>query len=771
MAPKREFEKALALHQLGDLVNAEKKYRAILRVAPRNFDVNYLLGLIFLQSGQFEHAEKQFSRAIKINPNAFNAFNDRGNALLELDRPGEALTHYDKAIALHDNFTDAFNNRGNALVKLGRLDEAVASYEKAITLKPDFAKAFYNRGNVLRALKQLNDAISSYGKAIELRPDYAEAFNNRGNAFLDLRHFDEAIADYAKAIELNPLLIEAYCNQVSALLDLNRLEEASAVSDKALALNPNFAQALITRGDVLRNLRRYEEALTFYDKALALKPDITDAWIGRGIVFYEINLTDKAISDFQRAVEINPGSIEARFAACVAELPILYADEDEIVLRREAYEKKLLAICADVEAGTVQGDLVKAIEFRQPFQLAYQGHNDCYLQTLYGSLVCRIIEREHPTSFLPRPPGPEEPVKIGFVSAFFHQHPVWNLLIKGWISQLDRKRFRTFGYHIGTHRDTETDVAATICDRFVDRILTVKDCRREILTDAPHVLIYPGQLMENISLQLAAQRLAPVQCNSWGHPETSGMPTLDYFLSSDVMEPPDAEQHYTEKLVRLPNLSIYYEPIKTDNIAMTRDELGLRSDATVFWSGQSLFKYLPQFDHVFPRIAKEAVNCQFVFIKHFSSKITELFQERLDRTFAAFGLEASYHCVFLPRLSVGQFVGAIGQCDVFLDSILWSGGNSTLETLPHNIPIVTMPGPFMRSRHSAAILQMMGIEETIAGTIDDYISIAVRLANHLDERHALSHKIAERKQRIYRDRECILALEKFLDHAVRQRAY
>ena len=769
MNPKREFEKALALHQLGDLANAEKRYRAILRVAPRNFDVNYLLGLIFLQSDQFEHAEKQFSRAVKINPNAFNAFNDRGNALLELNWPGEALVNYDKAIALDDNFTDAFNNRGNALVKLGRLDEALASYEKAITLKPDFAKAFYNRGNVLRTLKQISNAISSYGKAIELKPDYAEAFNNRGNTFLELRHFDEAIADYVKAIGLNPFLIEAYCNQVSALLDLNRLEEAFAVSDKALALGPNFAQAWITRGDVLRNLRRYEEALTSYDKAIALKPDITDAWLGRGIVFYETNLNNKAISDFQRAVEINPNSIEARFAACVAELPILYTNEDEIVLRREAYERKLLAICADVEAGRVQGDLVKAIEFRQPFQLAYQGLNDCYLQTLYGSLVCRIIEREYPTPSLPQPPAAEEPVKVGIVSTFFHQHPVWNLLIKGWISQLDRKQFQIFGYHIGTYQDAETDIAAAICDRFV-RVLTVKDCRREILADAPHVLIYPGQLMENISIQLAAQRLAPVQCNSWGHPTTSGMPTLDYFLSSDLMEPSAAEQHYSERLVRLPNLSTYYEPIKTDTITMTREELGLRSDATVFWSGQSLFKYLPQFDHVFPRIANEALNCQFVFIKHFSPKITELFQERLNRAFAAFGREASNHCVLLPRLKIGQFVGAIGQCDVFLDSILWSGGNSTLESLPHNIPIVTMLGPFMRGRHSAAILQMMGIEETIAGTIDDYISIAGRLANHPDERHAIGQKIAERKQQIYRDRECILALERFLDHAARQRA-
>jgi len=107
--PKREFEEALAVHRLGDLVNAQKKYRAILRRAPRNFDVNYLLGLIFLQSGQFEDADRQFSRAIKINPNSSKAFNDRGNALLELNRPKEALVNYDKAIALDANFTDAFS--------------------------------------------------------------------------------------------------------------------------------------------------------------------------------------------------------------------------------------------------------------------------------------------------------------------------------------------------------------------------------------------------------------------------------------------------------------------------------------------------------------------------------------------------------------------------------------------------------------------------------------------------------------------------------------
>ena len=94
------------------------------------------------------------------------------------------------------------------------------------------------------------------------------------------------------------------------------------------------------------------------------------------------------------------------------------------------------------------------------------------------------------------------------------------------------------------------------------------------------------------------------------------MPTLDYFLSSDLMEPPDADDHYSERLIRLPNLSIYYEPLEETPAAMSRSELGLRDDAAVFWCGQSLFKYLPQYDRVFAEIAARVGDCQFVFIRY-----------------------------------------------------------------------------------------------------------------------------------------------------------
>ena len=193
-----------------------------------------------------------------------------------------------------------------------------------------------------------------------------------------------------------------------------------------------------------------------------------------------------------------------------------------------------------------------------------------------------------------------------------------------------------FGYHTGTGCDAVTAAAAELCNRFVRGPLPAERWRETILADRPDVLIYPELSMDAMAGWLAAHRLAPVQCVSWGHPETSGLPTMDYFLSSEAMEPPEGQQHYTEQLVRLPRLSIYYEPPEAEPVAIERSEFGLRPGGTVFWCAQSLYKYLPQYDCVFPHIARQLDDVQFVFIKYpYGDHITELFRKRLDRAFAA----------------------------------------------------------------------------------------------------------------------------------------
>src|SRR6185312_6421819 len=115
----------------------------------------------------------------------------------------------------------------------------------------------------------------------------------------------------------------------------------------------------------------------------------------------------------------------------------------------------------------------------------------------------------------------------------------------------------------------------------------------EIGADAPHVLIYPEIGMDPMAARLAALRLAPVQCSSWGHPQTSGYPTIDHFLSSAAMEAEGADAFYSERLVRLPGLSTAYTPLPGAPAVVGRADLGLREDAVVYWCGQSLQKHLP----------------------------------------------------------------------------------------------------------------------------------------------------------------------------------
>jgi predicted O-linked N-acetylglucosamine transferase (SPINDLY family) len=728
------FAQALELHKQGRLTVAEQLYSEVLAHRPDHFDALQMLSVIKLAKGQPAEALRLISEAMRMRKPSPQILVNHGMILHALDRNEEALACFDSALKQKSKFAEAHNNRGAVLAALGRHEEAVDCFRRALTLKADYADAHYNLGSSLRMLGRYDEALLHLDRSLLLRPDYVKALNNRG-----------------------------------ALLEgINRLPEALACYDRALTIAPGFTESRNNRGRVLLALDRADDAIANFTAALTFNPDDAEAWYQRGRCLLEISRNEEAAADLAQALAREPGHADARFAACFAELPVIYRDESEIPQRRAAYEQKLRELRSDVEGGILKGDLIKAIGARHPFLLAYQGGNDRALQQIYGEMIGNVVARRFPPAPLPPPPAPGEPIRLGIVSSFFYRHSNWKIPIKGWVGQLDRSRFHVTGYHLGAIHDEQTDAAARLCDRFVHRTLDTDGWRREILADAPHALIYPGLLMDVSSLQLAAQRLASVQCNSWGHPETSGLSTIDYFLSSDLMEPPDAQASYTEKLVRLPNLSIYYEPVEAEPVSVTRAELGLRTGATVFWSAQSLFKYLPQYDDVFVRIAQAVGDCQFVFLRHFGApKVTQIVRERLERAFAAAGMRAEQYCVFLNRMSQNQFAAAAGLCDMFLDSIGWSGCNSTLECLPQALPIVTFEGATMRGRHSAAILRMIDVTDTIAATVDDYVAIATRLGQDAQLRQAISSRMAENRHRLYGDRTPVRALEDFLEGAVR----
>ncbi len=721
-----------------------------------------------LQAGRFAEAEGIFQEVLAFEPHHAACLHGLGLIAFRRAEFARAVDLIELALLHQPDDAEAHAHLAAALQNHGQPEEAVKHFESSLALRPDDAETHRNLGMTLRALGRLDEAAEHHRHALELRPNDHEAHSALGIVMLNLGKPEEAIASLRRALALRPEEAEAHNNLGVVLMDQGKVEEAIARYEQALALRPDYADAHLNYGAALSQQGRIDEAVARFQLVLALKPDHVDALLKLAAAFGLQLRREEAVALHQRTLEIKPDLTFVRIALLMAHLPILYREVAEIAECRAGYRDCLTGLCADFDQGDVPGDLAAAVGSSQPFYLAYQGYNDRELQGIYGALMCRAIAGHYPAAPLPPPPGPGEKVRVGIVAGLFRHHTVWKLLIKGWLSQLDREKFQLFGYHTAAPQDGDTELARTLCDRFVQGPLTPERWRDEILADAPHVLIYPDIGMDPGAGQLAAHRLAPVQCVSFGHPNTTGYPTLDYFLNSAMMEPSDADEHYTERLIRLPNLGLYYEPLEIGPVAVERAQLGLRSDATVYWSGQSLFKYLPQFDAIYPRIAREVGDCQFAFIQFGPGRqITETFRGRLDRAFADLGLTAADHCVFLPRIPTEIFITAIGQCDVVLDTPNWSGGNSTLESLANDVPIVTWPSRLMRGRVTMAILQRMGITETIADTIDDYVAIAVRLARDVPWRMSLKQKMAENKHLVYRDREYIAGLEDFLGRAAR----
>ena len=762
------FTLARRHHQAGRLADAQRLYRDVLARQPSHAGALQLLGVVAHQSGRGDIAIDLIGRALKLDPRSADAHVNLANALKDQGRLDPAIRHYRRALALRPNDADTHYSLGVACQLRGRPDDAATHYERALALRPDIAEALLNLGTIRAEQGDLPRAAECFGRAAMLRPDYLAAQTNLAIVLARQGDREAAAEALSRAAAIAPGDADAHQRLGAALVGLGRFAEAAPVYQRLTALRPD-AGAYLNLGSALRELGRLDEATAQLHRALDCDPGFAEAHHSLGLVLQQEGRAEDAVAEQQLALASRPDYGLAHFARCVAELPVVYAEEAEIARRRAAYRERLLRLCADAGRTGAIDDAAAAVGSSQPFFLAYQQQNDRELQAIYGAMACRAMAAKFPAA--PSPPRSGKKLRVGIVSGYFCWHTVWKLFLSGWLGQLDRSRFEVFGYHTGNLRDATTAAAAGRCDRFLSGPMPVEGWREAILADPPDILVYPEIGMDGATAALAAQRLAPVQCVAWGHPETTGFPTLDYFLTSAAMEPPNGQDHYTEQLVRLPNLSIYYEPPAVAAAPIGRAELGLRTDAVVFWSPQSLYKYLPRHDCVFAEIADRVGNCQLVFIRFpYGDHVTNIFRDRLDRAFAARGLAAGDYCVFLPPLDQQRFAAAAGQCDIVLDSIGWSGGTTTLESLAHDLPIVAMAGPLMRGRHTSAMLELMDLPQTIAASPDEYVAVADRLARDVEWRTGIRRQIATRKHRLYRDRSCISALEAFFESAAAARS-
>ena len=666
----------------------------------------------------------------------------------------------------------AVSNLGTIFEQKGELELAIEYYDKALKLKPDYGEVYYNLGNVFLQQGKLEAAIDSYKQALKIQPDYPQAHNNLGNVFQLQGKLEAAIESYQQALKIQPENAQTHCNLGNVFQLQGKLEAAIESYQQTLKIQPNYADVHEQLGNIFHQQGKLEAAIDSYQQALKIQPDSITAYINLGNTFSEQGNLETAIENYSKALEINPDFAPAKFGIVMSQIPIIYSSVAEVNLKRNKYQQYLHDLAESYQKYSPEKlkEAAGGVGVVQPFLLAYQGLNDRDLQQTYGEMLVQIMSNAYPQWSQPLTlPDlqPNEKIRIGFVSKYFYNHSNWKIPIKGWIENLNRSEFELFAYHTDSIGDQNTIKAAKEFDKFIQGSRHLEQWCELIQKDRLHILIFPEFGMDPMTIKLGCLRHAPIQMTSWGHPNTSGLPTIDYYLSSDLMEPENAQEHYTEKLVRLPNLSINYTLLAVEAETVSKKDIGITDDEIMFWCCQSLYKYLPHHDDVFPRIAKELTNAKFAFIQyHQGESVTEVFRQRLRVAFEEFGLNYQDYCLFLPRMHGKRFAGTAAIADVFLDSIGWSGCNSTLESIAHNVPVVTLPGELMRGRHSLAIMRMMGIEETIAANKEEYVQIAIRLGRDSEYCQHLSQLVAENKYKLYGDLKPVRALEDFFFQVV-----
>lgn len=553
---------------------------------------------------------------------------------------------------------------------------------------------------------------------------------------------DSAIAALRRAVALDPGYAAAHCNLASAYKDKGALDSALTSYVRAAALDPRLMEAHYGLGQVLSDLRRWEEAAKSFAKAIALAPDSPDAHYEMGHTQVAVGNWRQALKHYRRAVASRAGFDKARWTLVMAQLAPVPDSDTDPEERRRAFDRELEAFARWAQRAQ-RPELWRIVGVQMPFYLAYHEASNRELLARYGALCTSLMASWQQTqSLAPRQRPERKKVRVGIASAHFANHSVWTGIVRGWIEDLDRERIEIELFHLGGQEDGETRRARRLAARFHTGANSFVQWAQTIAARELDLLIYPEIGMDSTATKLACLRLAPVQAASWGHPETSGLPTIDYFISAQDLEPPGAEEHYTEKLVRLPGLGARYlaAPVRADLAAAESVAAGAK--APLFVCVGTPFKYAPANDHLLVDIARRSGGTLLFFIGD-PAPLSELLRERLRHAFARGGVDFDAHVRFVPWQSAAAFHGLLARADLCLDTVGFSGFNTAMQTAIAGIPLITREGRFMRGRLASAILGRLGVPELVAATDAEYVDLAVALGRDPARRAELGRRMRE----------------------------
>jgi protein O-GlcNAc transferase len=532
--------------------------------------------------------------------------------------------------------------------------------------------------------------------------------------------------------------------------------DAASILRRAAAARPRSAEIANHLGNALQDAGNQDAAIEAYRHAAAADPSFAPALQNLGYVLIAQGLTDEGIDRIRQAQRVHPRDLNLVLLATA--LPVIYRSPSHLAAWRERLESEVQRLVDDGLQIDTSNTLVPT-----SFFAAYQGENDRELHDHLGRIFRGVDLIE--TAVAARKSASsraEGRIRVGFLSAYFRDHTIGRLNL-GRIQRLSRQRFEVVVLSASTARDRVDVAFEEAADHFVRLPREVATARRLIAEQGLDLLLFTDVGMDALTYTLAFSRMAPVQCAAWGHPVTTGSPNIDYFVSSELLEISGADDHYTEKLARLPSLGTYYHRLERPSLESARASLGLSEEDHVYTCPQTLFKFHPDFDALVADVLRRDSAGVLVLIEGRAAAWTRLLRERFARTMP----DVTDRIRWLRPLARESFLTLLAAADVVLDPTKFGGGNSSYEALAMGTPVVTLPGDLLRNRITQALYAKASYAEPVVSSEREYVDMAVRLATEPDYRDAVAERIRETCQVLFEDDSEVRDLEAFLADAAR----
>ena len=666
--------------------------------------------------------------------------------------------------------------------------EAEQLYRGILRQWPDNVSATHLLGVVRHQRGDHAAALQLIGRAIAMDPGKPLFFNNYGAALHALGREVEALACFHRALQLQSEYADALSNLGLAQDALGQDEAALASFRQALKLRPHHLDTVKRLADLLQKQGQGQEAIDLFRQAIAAKPQAELYW-HLGNLFALSGRTDLAIAEYRNAIDLNPA-----YADAVFNLAVTYQDQRMLGEARECFDRAVglrperpfwrLRRCGlgpsvfrgNAEIDAYRAELLSTVEawlaapppratwndllYSDPLAtagLAYHGRNNRHLKQRIAA-VFEPYFRDLPP---PAGSGLAARRRIGFVVTQRHEG-IFLRCMKGILQNLDRKQFEPVIFCAGVSVDHLRQELRRDDLRFMPISFSLPAVVQQVRSLPCDLLYYWEIGSDSLNYLMPFARLAPVQCTSHGSfLNTTGVPAVDYFLSSRLIESPAAAEHYSEKLwnsqtflmhqVRLPPVS-----------PVARDHFGLPARCNLYVCFQNPLKLHPDIDPLLAGILARDPNAAVVLLGGRHEQVVKLLRQRFLETVP----EAWQRIALLPWLAFDDYCRLLQLADVVLDPPHYTAGSSIYDIFSFHQPLVTMRGELAVSRVTAAYYDKMGIPELVANSPSEYIDLAVRIAGDRDYRMHIRDRLRSAGDVVFDDMEAVREHERFFHEAI-----